>query len=224
LRGTASRPAPRMIPDQERRSSVAKAEASATHCFGLESGGQSDRATRGLPPLCTVGAAEFAPPASGKTALFSTAIEFAVFSSPLPDVADPVVVQLVSGFSLEGVVDCAAAGPMTNVPARIAVAARSIFVSMAENCLLNSIQEGTRNHGHGSIRTPLAWQPGCIDAMGARRSHRSIARLATCALCNSARRADRHLVVDRRAACRWSLTRQQRTSTTPGDSSNFSKR
>ena len=134
-----SRPAPCMIPDQERRSSVAKAEASATHPFGLESGGQSGRATKGLPPLCTVGAAEFAPPASGRTALFSTAIEFVVFSSPLPDVADPVVVQLVSGFSLEGVVDCAAAGPMTNVPTRIAAAARSIFVSMTENRLLNSI-------------------------------------------------------------------------------------
>jgi hypothetical protein len=115
------------------------AEASATHPFGLESGGQSGRATRGLPPLCTVGAAEFAPPASGRTALFSTAIEFVVFSSPLPDVADPVVVQLVSGFSLEGVVDCAAAGPMTNVPTRIAAAARSIFISIAENRLLNSI-------------------------------------------------------------------------------------
>ena len=127
-----------MIPDQERRSSVAKAEGSATHPFGLESGGQSGRTTRGLPPLCTVGAAEFAPPASGRTALFSTAIEFVVFSSPLPDVADPVVVQLVSGFSLEGVVDCAAAGPMTNVPTRIAVAARSIFISMTENRLLNS--------------------------------------------------------------------------------------
>jgi len=124
---------------------------SATHPFGLESSGQSGRATKGLPPLCTVGAAEFAPPASGRTALFSTAIEFVVFSSPLPDVADPVVVQLVSGFSLEGVVDCAAAGPMTNVPTRIAAAARSIFVSMTEDRLLNSIQEGTCSDGYGSI-------------------------------------------------------------------------
>ena len=59
----------------------------------------------GLPPLCTVGAAEFLPPASGKIALFSIAIELEVFSSPLPDVAVDDVVQLVSCFSLEGVAD-----------------------------------------------------------------------------------------------------------------------
>src|SRR3954471_4407134 len=50
------------------------------------------------PPLCPVGAAEFAPPASGTTALFSAAIEFAVFSSPRPVVAAGDVVQAVSGF------------------------------------------------------------------------------------------------------------------------------
>ena len=69
----------------------------------------------GLSSLCTVGAAEFAPPASGRTALFSNAMELDVLSSPLPEVAVPVVVQLVSGFSLEGAVDCAAAGPTINV-------------------------------------------------------------------------------------------------------------
>jgi len=52
-----------------------------------------------------VGAAEFVPPASGKMALFSIAIELEVFSSPLPDVAVDDVVQLVSCFSLEGVAD-----------------------------------------------------------------------------------------------------------------------
>jgi hypothetical protein len=98
----------------------------------LESGGQSLLTTKGLPPLCTVGAAELAPPASGRTALFSTAIEFEVFSSPRPEVADPVVVQPVSGFSLAGVVDCALAGPMTNVPTRSATAARIIFISVTE--------------------------------------------------------------------------------------------
>ena len=36
--------------------------------FGLESGGQSGLTFSGLPPLCTVGAAEFEPPASGSTA------------------------------------------------------------------------------------------------------------------------------------------------------------
>jgi hypothetical protein len=45
--------------------------------FGLESGGQSGLTFRGLPPLCTVGAAELAPPASDRTALLSTAIELA---------------------------------------------------------------------------------------------------------------------------------------------------
>jgi hypothetical protein len=58
-----------------------------------------------LPPLWTVGAAEFVPPASGKIALFSIAIELEVFSLSLPDVAVDDVVQLVSCFSLEGVAD-----------------------------------------------------------------------------------------------------------------------
>jgi hypothetical protein len=92
----------------------------------------------GLSPLCTVGAAEFAPPASGRIALFSTAIEFDVFSSPLPDVADPVVVQLVSGFSLEGVVDCACAVPAIRTPTRTAEAARNIFVSRSEKSFFKS--------------------------------------------------------------------------------------
>src|SRR4051794_38406124 len=50
----------------------------------------------GLSPLCTVGAAEFEPPASGRTALFSIAMEFDVFSLALPVVAEDDVVQLVS--------------------------------------------------------------------------------------------------------------------------------
>jgi hypothetical protein len=49
-----------------------------------------------------VGAAEFAPPASGKIALFSIANELEVFSSLLPEVAAGDVVQLVSGFSPGG--------------------------------------------------------------------------------------------------------------------------
>jgi hypothetical protein len=94
-----------------------------------------------LPPLCTVGAAEFAPPASGNTALFSTAIEFEVFSSPLPEVADPVVVQLVSGFAPEGVVDWAIAGPMTNAPTRITAAARIILISFVTEKHSSNIHE-----------------------------------------------------------------------------------
>jgi len=41
----------------------------------------------GLPTLCTVGAADFEPPASGRIALFSIAMEFDVLSSALPVVA-----------------------------------------------------------------------------------------------------------------------------------------
>ena len=105
------------------------------HPLGLESGGQSLLTTKGLPPLCTVGAAEFAPPASGRIALFSIAIEFDVFSSPLPEVAAPVVVQLVSGFWPEGVVDCANAGPTTSVPKRIAAAVRIMLISRSHKRL-----------------------------------------------------------------------------------------
>ena len=57
-------------------------------------------------------------------ALFSTAIELAVFSVPLPVVAADDVVQFVSGCWL-GVVDgCANDGPAMNDPAIIAAATR----------------------------------------------------------------------------------------------------
>jgi hypothetical protein len=71
-----------------------------------------------------VGAAEFEPPASGSTALFSIAMEFEVFSSPLPEVAAPVVVQLVSGLAADGAAVCATAEPITNNPAKTAAAVR----------------------------------------------------------------------------------------------------
>jgi hypothetical protein len=77
-----------------------------------------------LPPLCTVGAAEFEPPASGRTALFSVAMEFDVFSLAVPVVAAGEVVQLVSGFSLDGLADCAAAAPTNSDPAKTAAATR----------------------------------------------------------------------------------------------------
>ena len=102
---------------------------SKQHYFGLESGGQFGSTFCGLPPLCTVGAAELDPPASGNTALFSTAIEFAVFSSPLPVVAAGEVVHAVSGLSLEAAVDCAAAMHTLNIAARIAAATRNLLVS-----------------------------------------------------------------------------------------------
>jgi hypothetical protein len=97
--------------------------------LGFESGGQSGDTFSGLPPLCTVGAAEFAPPASGSTALFSTDIEFAVFSSPLPVVAAGDVVQAVSGLSPDVPVDCAAAALTLNSPATIAAATRIMVIS-----------------------------------------------------------------------------------------------
>jgi len=77
----------------------------------------------GFPPLCTVGAAELEPPASGRIALFSTAIEFDVFSSPWPEVAAGEVVQLVSGFC-PVVAGCAMAAPVSEA-ARTAAAIRS---------------------------------------------------------------------------------------------------
>jgi hypothetical protein len=97
--------------------------------LGFESGGQSGLTFSGLPPLCTVGAAEFAPPASGSTALFSAAIELAVFSSPLPVVAAGDVVQAVSGFASDVPEDWAAAALTLNSPARIAAATRVIVIS-----------------------------------------------------------------------------------------------
>ena len=63
-----------------------------------------------------MGAAELEPPASGRTALFSIAMEFDVFSPPLPEVAAGDVVQLVSGFSPGGVVVCATAAPACSLP------------------------------------------------------------------------------------------------------------
>jgi hypothetical protein len=97
--------------------------------LGFESGGQSGDTFSGLPPLCTVGAAEFAPPASGSTALFSTAIELAVFPSPLPVVAAGEVVQAVSGLASDVPVDWAAAALTLNSPATIAAATRVMVIS-----------------------------------------------------------------------------------------------
>ena len=97
--------------------------------FGFESGGQSGDTFSGLPPLCTVGAAELEPPASGSTALFPAAIELAVFSSPLPVVAAGDVVHAVSGLSSDAAVDWAAAVLTLNTVAKIAAATWIILVS-----------------------------------------------------------------------------------------------
>ena len=94
--------------------------------YFFESGGHPDPATTiGLPPLCTVGAAELAPPALGRIALFPIAID--VFSSALADVPDREVVQLTSGLPLDGAVDWAAKGTADDQPNKAAIAMRSIF-------------------------------------------------------------------------------------------------
>ncbi|WP_213290946.1 hypothetical protein [Bradyrhizobium sp. sGM-13] len=93
----------------------------------FESGGQSGRTSIGFPALCTVGAAELAsPPVSGSTALFSTAIESAFFSSALPVVTDEVV-QFVSGFKFGDDVDCAPAGPAIKATLSTATSIRITF-------------------------------------------------------------------------------------------------
>src|SRR3954453_13182583 len=124
--------------------------------FGLASGGHSERTSSGLPALCTVGAAEpECPPASGSTALFSIAIEFWVLSSPLPEVALPVVVvQLVSGLlPAAGAGVCAAAVPANSIPATIAAARPIMFSSRKQN---RSNRKGrTFGSDHGSIPITL---------------------------------------------------------------------
>jgi hypothetical protein len=94
----------------------------------------------GFPPLCTVGAAELEPPASGRIALFSTAIEFDVFSSPWPEVAAGEVVQLVSGFC-PVVAGCAMAAPVSEA-ARTATAIRSSTQTSGECELVFSRSAG----------------------------------------------------------------------------------
>jgi hypothetical protein len=81
-------------------------------------------------------------------ALFSTAMEFEVFSPALPVVAVGDVVQLVSGFSLDGAVDCAATGPTLNEPKRTAIAIRIILVVSGDRevCFINS--KGRTFGGH----------------------------------------------------------------------------
>jgi hypothetical protein len=95
----------------------------------LESGGQSRATFSGLSPLCTVGAAEFFPPASGRTALFPTVTEFDVFSSPLPDVAAGSVAQDVSSFSPDAAMDWFEAALIPITAAKIAAATRAILIS-----------------------------------------------------------------------------------------------
>jgi len=110
----------------------------------LESGGQFGSTFNGLPPLCTVGAAELDPPASGNTALFSTAIEFGVFSSPLPDVAAGDVVQAVSGLASDVPVDWAAAvcGRQKSAIADADISAARVQLQILDK--VNASQDGAR--------------------------------------------------------------------------------
>ncbi|MCX7307344.1 MAG: hypothetical protein NTZ72_05100 [Afipia sp.] len=103
-----------------------------------------------------MGAAEFAPPASGTIALFSIAIEFDVFSSPLPVVAAGDVVQLVSCFSLDGLVVWAFADATTNDAAMTAVAKRIIFISRDRKTDRSNPGNETCQHYNSSHRTGLA--------------------------------------------------------------------
>jgi hypothetical protein len=120
----------------------------------LESGGQSGLTFSGLLPLRTVGAAELAPPTSGSTAPFSTAIELAVFSSPLPVVAAGDVVQAVSGFAPDVPLDWAAAALTLNSPARIAAATRVIVISNIVEMACPE-QASCRNDGSGTAIATL---------------------------------------------------------------------
>ena len=86
------------------------------------------------------GAAELEPPASGRIALFSTAIEFDVFSSSWPEVAAGEVVQLVSGFCPVAA-GCAMAAPVSEA-ARTAAAIRSSTQTSGESELVFSRSAG----------------------------------------------------------------------------------
>src|SRR6188508_696377 len=133
------------------------------HYLGLESGGQSGDTLSGLPPLCTVGAAELDPPASGNTALFSTDIEFAVFSSPLPVVAAGDVVQAVSGSGLspDVPVDWAAAALTLNATAKIAAATRTMSISEGWKELLRRTTSRCRDgSGKATAASRPRHQPG----------------------------------------------------------------
>jgi len=114
------------------------------------------RTSNGLPPLCTVGAAELAPPASGRIALFSTAMVFEVFSSPLPEVAvDDVVVQLVSGFAPDDAAVCANAAPAIKEVATANATIREItIVSCKGTCRVHRQNVTSAGWFHSECRRP----------------------------------------------------------------------
>jgi hypothetical protein len=83
-----------------------------------------------LPSLCIVGAAEVpSPPASGRIALFSIAIDVSAVLPALPVVVFDVVLQLVSGFALAGALVCDSAGVTASNPA--------MTVAMKGLCILS---------------------------------------------------------------------------------------
>jgi hypothetical protein len=97
------------------------------------SGGQSFCTVIGLPSFWTVGAADFfSPSASGRTALFSIAMDVSDVLPALPVVVFDAVLQLVSGFSLVGALVCDSAGVAANNPARAATIKRLYILSLCE--------------------------------------------------------------------------------------------
>jgi hypothetical protein len=101
--------------------------------LGLVSGGQAVPTSIGLPPLWTVGAAEsFSPPASGRMALFSIAIDVSAVLPALPVVVFDAVLQLVSGFAPAGALVCDNAGVTANNPARAVAMKRLCILSLCE--------------------------------------------------------------------------------------------
>lgn len=99
---------------------VRKRSALVGLVYFFVSGGQSVRTSIGLPSLCTVGAAELeCPPASGKTALFSIAIDVLavrVAGCAVDDVGFGL--QLVSGLLLPAAGAWAKLGNVAKIVAR----------------------------------------------------------------------------------------------------------
>ena len=136
LAGVRRKARPRSPPTRSTASSCSspmrikrRPENGRARVYFLVSGGQSGRTGIGFPSLCTVGAAELAcPPAEGRIALFSIAIELAVLPVvwSLPAAADGV--QFVSGLLLAGAEVCASAG----------VAASRAATTMKRACIFGS--------------------------------------------------------------------------------------
>jgi hypothetical protein len=82
-----------------------------------------------------------------------------------------VVVQLVSGFTLEGVVDCAVAAPVTSNPTRMTTATRIMLISCRRKAfseLMDRTFYGNDSSALGRIGKPI-WT-GAIERTDHRRT------------------------------------------------------